>query len=364
MWMFLALLGAVAAAGVADHMVQAAQDEDTLDDPPPEDMGQGQDGNGDLLTLDAGPSNPEVMPDSWLPPPHESGVGEGPGLSRLTPLPEHDYNPNDRSDEDGFISSDKPLPPPSDDYIVADADGTPVLGGAGNDTLVGLGADDHLDGGDGNDSLIGGAGNDTLIGGAGQDTLAGGDGDDSLMGGAGAGLLLGEDGNDVLIGGAEDDTLIGGSGDDTLIGGYGDDVLVAGEGRDLLMGGGGNDTLIGYTPDADGRDIDGGDFLNGGAGDDLIILGSGDVASGGSGADDFVLGPWIDPGDPAVISDFDDEDGLVIAYDGSGPEPVIGLAYDDEAGGVVLRVNGAVMAIMQGVDTLDPDAVTLLPLTR
>ncbi|MBW8727455.1 MAG: calcium-binding protein [Inquilinus limosus] len=54
-------------------------------------------------------------------------------------------------------------------------------------------------------TLIGGDGNDSLVGGAGDDTLSGDDGEDALEGGAG---------NDLLSGGDDHDTLEGGAGND------------------------------------------------------------------------------------------------------------------------------------------------------
>jgi Ca2+-binding RTX toxin-like protein len=51
-------------------------------------------------------------------------------------------------------------------------------GGAGNDTIIGNSSANTLIGGDGNDYLIGQGGNDTLIDGSGLNTLQGGSGDD------------------------------------------------------------------------------------------------------------------------------------------------------------------------------------------
>lgn len=65
-----------------------------------------------------------------------------------------------------------------------------MLGGVGDDVLLGLGGDDHINGG---------AGDDIILGGAGNDVLAGGDGDDTLLGGAGSNYLYGGAGNDTYI---------------------------------------------------------------------------------------------------------------------------------------------------------------------
>jgi len=85
-----------------------------------------------------------------------------------------------------------------------------VIGGSGNDCLIGD---------DGSNVLVGGAGDDYLSGRGGADALFGGSGNDILLGGAGVDLLFGEGGRDLLIGGAGLDLLDGGSGDDLLIGG-------------------------------------------------------------------------------------------------------------------------------------------------
>src|SRR5262249_39576954 len=60
-----------------------------------------------------------------------------------------------------------------------------LIGGAGNDVLVGTESDDVLDGGDDNDQLFGGGGTDTMNGGDGNDFLDGGAGQDILHGDGG-----------------------------------------------------------------------------------------------------------------------------------------------------------------------------------
>jgi hypothetical protein len=66
-----------------------------------------------------------------------------------------------------------------------------VIGGAGNDILIGDANDNVLTGNGGNDILVGGAGNDTLYGGDGRNLLIGGTGSDLLYGGSGDDLLIG-----------------------------------------------------------------------------------------------------------------------------------------------------------------------------
>jgi Ca2+-binding RTX toxin-like protein len=125
------------------------------------------------------------------------------------------------------------------DSIAADVES--VIGGSGNDTLVGNAS---------SNSLWGWAGNDTLDGSGGTDMLWGGDGTDlvtyasrsnpvsaSLDGVANDGEA-GE--NDQLY---EVESLTGGAGADTLVGDDLANVLTGGEGSDVLTGAGGDDQL-------------------------------------------------------------------------------------------------------------------------
>jgi len=180
-----------------------------------------------------------------------------------------------------------------------------VLGGTGDDTLVGNSLANKLDGGDGNDvvfgspigtlndgadKLIGGLGNDSFFGGTGPDSVSfknspggetidvslgfasGGENDDTFLDvieritgskhkdniktgptGAGSGLnfyvkalagndtVIGSNGNDTLSGGAGNDNLQGSGGNDTLGGGKGNDRLYGGQGVDTGNGGPGKD---------------------------------------------------------------------------------------------------------------------------
>ena len=65
-----------------------------------------------------------------------------------------------------------------------------------------------------------------------------------MIGGRGDDLVLGGDGSDTMAGGAGDDILKGGRGRDTITGGSGDDTLVGGSGFDKLTGGAGADTFV------------------------------------------------------------------------------------------------------------------------
>lgn len=147
-----------------------------------------------------------------------------------------------------------------------------VIGGAGNDELIGSDAANALTGNGGADALTGAAGNDTLVGGDGVDALAGASDRDSLDGGPGPDSLDGGTGRDVARyasrsaaqpvtvtldgvvddGGALDgflddlrdvESVVGGAGDDSLTGSAATNVLTGGGGEDELRGLAGNDEL-------------------------------------------------------------------------------------------------------------------------
>ncbi|MBO0348364.1 hypothetical protein J0895_04435, partial [Phormidium pseudopriestleyi FRX01] len=209
--------------------------------------------------------------------------------------------------------------------LVADGDGgmslkaekriDVLVGGAGNDSLIGgnrkdmifgIAGDNFIEGNNQHDTLIGGTGNDSIFGGNGNDLLIadmkvfealmngehigpihdegdnvveGDNADDLLMGGNN--YLEGGNGKDTIIGGRGNDTLMGDNGNDFLCGVAGDNLLMGGNGKDTLIGGSGNDILMGGK---------GKDLLSGGEGDDTLYGGSGkDTLVGGKGADVFIL---------------------------------------------------------------------------
>jgi uncharacterized delta-60 repeat protein len=186
-----------------------------------------------------------------------------------------------------------------DDTLLGAAAVDSMDGGAGDDYLVGNDGADLLTGGAGNDAVFGGAGgdlidgsagNDTLGGEADQDTVYGGRGNDVLDGGDGVDQVFGGDGDDAAGGGAAADSVDGGAGNDTVNGNDGEDTLLAGASssptRDEIYGGNGSDRLYGQA----GPDLlhggNGNDRLFGEAGDDTLIGGGGtDTLNGGAGRD-------------------------------------------------------------------------------
>lgn len=170
----------------------------------------------------------------------------------------------------------------SDEAIVNASTTATILGGGGEDFLVGGTKHDTLAGEDGNDYLLGGDGADSLSGGAGSDMASYEDHVDAVIADVGGGTNDGsaEDGPEGARDNVQADVegLIGGDGDDVLTGDGGANVLDGGfGGANTLNGLGGNDELFGG---------DGNDALNGGDGADLLEgLQGADSFSGGSGFD-------------------------------------------------------------------------------
>lgn len=114
---------------------------------------------------------------------------------------------------DGTPASSVPTTTPGEgDNVHGDVER--VVGGHGNDHLVGNDAANYLIGGDGDDHIEGHAGNDVIEGGGGKDVLHGNAGEDRITGGPGEDQLFGDEDNDTLL--AKDgthDVVDGGSGD-------------------------------------------------------------------------------------------------------------------------------------------------------
>ena len=156
-----------------------------------------------------------------------------------------------------------------------------VVGGSGNDTLIGDALVNNLNGGVGNDTLDGGLGNDTLVGGLGDDTYIANQGD-TLTEAAGGGTdSVFTASNAFTLANNVENLTFTGVGNFTGTGNGVDNVITGGSGIDVLSGGGGADTLIGNG---------GVNSLTGGAGNDILIGGAGnDVMNGGTDNDTFVF---------------------------------------------------------------------------
>ena len=196
-----------------------------------------------------------------------------------------------------------------------------VIGGAGDDVLLGAAGPETLLGGPGDDRLNGRGGADVLAGGAGRDTADYSDRTEALQLTIGGGPISGSavDGPpgardtidptiEQLVGGSGDDRLIGDAGDNALDGGPGADDLIGRDGEDAAdytgrqeavqlrndgqpSSGSAEDGPVGArdTIETDVEDLWGGngaDTLVGNSGDNLLNGGPGaDVLKGGAGVD-------------------------------------------------------------------------------
>ena len=198
-----------------------------------------------------------------------------------------------------------------------------LIGGAGDDVLIGMGYRTTYDGGSGSDTVdfsqLSGVTvsldenysyrGETFIG---IENLAATHGNDTLTGNDGANVLTGGGGADVLDGLGGADTLIGGTGDDIYYVDNRGDVVTerAGEGQDevdssisyalgnnvenLMLTGNGSINGTGNELDNQIFGNSGGNYLRGMAGNDIIQGGAGrDKIDGGADNDTLYggLGP-------------------------------------------------------------------------
>ncbi len=276
-----------------------------------------------------------------------------------------------------------------------------VLGGSGDDRLVGSRLADRLDGGNGSDVLRGLAGNDELSGddpaatapavpgqpGPGDDVLEGGPGADRLHGGGGVDTASYAErvnpvrvdlGASPAVGGEarENDQLDdvenvwGGLGRDTLLGDGRANLLWGGPGRDVVAGRGGADVLVG-GPGRDTARGDGGDdliaardgavdVLQCGGGQDRVAVDNGPPGpSDGAGAADRdgIDDPFEIPVIDAVTADCETRD--VLAGGGVGGAPA-GSPLNPKAV-VDVALPYAVVTVLRAV--VASDGSVLLPLT-
>jgi len=121
-----------------------------------------------------------------------------------------------------------------------------VIGGSGNDVLIGTLNNDFVWGGDGQDKLFLLAGDDIGNGGTGDDQVEGDSGKDVIVGGLGTDILAGATGTDAISGDAGDDDIHGGADNDIVSGGRGNDLIAGGAGDDVIKfnRGDGADTVV------------------------------------------------------------------------------------------------------------------------
>ena len=266
-----------------------------------------------------------------------------------------------------------------------------MLGGDGNDTIVGAQDDALLDGGGGSSDWLqigaaftnasdaqianiervevtasanvnlglqtehfavtgfatgattftGGSGNDTFTGGSGNDSVVGGTGDDSITAGPGADRMLGGDGNDTIVG-AQDDALLdggGGTSDWLQVGANFDDLNDAQIANIEKVQVTATGVAVNLGDQTEGFDVAG--FLTGAT---TFVGGAGaDIFTGGFGVDSVVGGAEND-----TLLGFAGNDTL---DGGSGDDSLVGgeggdLYYLDSLDDVIIEVSN------QGIDSV------------
>ena len=257
-----------------------------------------------------------------------------------------------------------------DEHDSVDASVEGVVGGTGDDVLIGSAGRDTLEGGDGDDTLDGGLAPDLLLGGNGSDTVSYAGRPRRVI----ASLARGEAGEagepdrlrdaENLVGGDAGDELTGSAQDNRIDGGGGDDTIRPGLGGDRIDGGGGSDTLglelltddysirldageMSGVADARVKTLAGIENVLAGPGDDSLTAGAtGGLLDGGPGNDTLAGGPANDvlqggPGDDAMHASAGDDsfaggDGAAdsVSY-AAATEPVRVTIADDEPDGVI-----------------------------
>ena len=272
--------------------------------------------------------------------------------------------------DDVAVKNPDPEPDPEDamntNYNASDY-ASEQVGTSGNDTLGTSTSTESvaLFGMTGNNSLVGSSSDDYFEGNSGNDTINAFSGNDAAYGGSGDDLFYGLGGDDTLYGDAGDDMIEGNTGDDNLFGGLGADSIAGGGGTDALNGGAGNDVLSSERLDSSADFSRGaGETLIGAEGEDAIIFSSADQVSGG--ADTFHYVYRDATSDSVVITDFDkDIDTLTVHYtpqtDGQGNPIVPAMSFEIDAyiGETLIKLDGVVVAKLQGDITISSSDVTL-----
>ena len=138
-----------------------------------------------------------------------------------------------------------------DTFIVSGAQDVSLMGGAGDDTFIfndGASITGAVGGSGGVDTLdfsrYSTGVNVNLVTGVTSHVEGGNGGLENILGGSGNDTLVGNDKNNFLSGGAGDDELYGGNGNDSFNGGPGKDLLDGGNGFDTDLNPDPEDTLI------------------------------------------------------------------------------------------------------------------------
>jgi Ca2+-binding RTX toxin-like protein len=274
----------------------------------------------------------------------------GKGNDTLVGVASSSYLSGDLEDDILFIANTTQTSAFGTTVITIGIERTTLIGGGGNDTLVGGigdfgGGKNFFDGGDGNDTITVFATSDTAQGGAGDDFIVSATvtaissvgAKSDFPGFAGRNLLDGGVGNDTIFAAFSTDTMIGGEGNDSLSGTFtqasgadGNDTLNASfanfEGGNVaitLDGGLGNDLLIGNRSATN--------FMNGGEGNDNILFAStGDRLIGTLGGNDTIsYGTAVDFTGVSAPNVITDNLGSNFISGGNGNDSITTGAGDD-----------------------------------
>ncbi len=294
-----------------------------------------------------------------------AGGGGGSDDEDREPEPEPEAPTEENDIVEGDSSPEELLGLGGNDLILGAEGADSLRGGAGGDILVGESGNDELSGQADGDLLIGGAGNDTLGGGDGNDSLISGPGSDRLFGGVGSDELFSISGADSLFGGADEDLIIGLDARDAadaeaLVSRVGDLLPSA---LDSNFGAAGSAELArvqdSLTLATTNRAAD---VLDGGDGDDVLVGDLGDTMTGGLGTDEFEV--YVESGAaPVTVTDFDTAAETMFVLVENLTTQVLSLT--DGAGGAEVRVDGTVVAVLQGIlaANVDPASVILEAVT-
>ena len=211
-----------------------------------------------------------------------------------------------------------------------------LVGGAGNDTMIGDATTNVMFGGPGNDTIDGRGGVDDLDGGPGSDrvsyaaesagvvvSLGAGTGGpagavdvlrnfEGVTGGSGNDVVAGTDASEHFSLGPGDDRLSAGGGNDVADGGDGNDLLRGGPGSDVLGGGPGSDTVA-YDERTSGEPV-------------AVSLAAGTGGGPGEGDSLSAIEDVVATPGPDSLTGDDGPNGL---YGGGGRDDLAGLGGDD-----------------------------------
>ena len=295
----------------------------------------------------------------------------GRGNDTLVGVASSSYLSGDLGDDLLFIANSTQTSAFGTTVITVGVERTTLIGGGGNDTLIGGigdfgGGKNFFEGGDGNDTIRVFATSDTALGGAGDDFIVSATvsaissvgASSSFPGFAGRNLLDGGVGNDTIVAAFSTDTMIGGDGNDSLSGTFtqasgadGNDTLNASfatfEGGNVaisLDGGIGNDQLIGNRSATN--------FMNGGEGNDNILFAStGDRLIGTLGGNDTIsYGTAVDFTGVSAPNVITDNLGSNFISGGNGNDSITTGAGDDILFGAPINL---LTPELDGDDTLN-----------